>query len=243
MYKMKFLCGESYCINDFISLRIPLLQEIKEFGDEEYLNAVYQFCSTPSDFKLVLHDAGMNYGEIDDYEFFLMIYRQFSERDKQGLRLVFGDFDITKFELSEEPNPITGEYYLALDDKIFDKAVYLRVVDILRQTHNFARRADKPGNEHTYEYTIEKERRRLKYQRKEKKEDRFFPLIVALVNTAEFKYDYTSVWSLNIYQFYQSVKQIQKNKDFNYVMQGIYGGTVDSKKINMDKIHWLNGSV
>lgn len=237
MDKLEILCGEDLQFNNYITIHFPTLKEIKTVGEDLYLNTIYKFCSTPSDYKVLLDDKGINYAELDDYEFFLMIYSSFGEPEKEGLQLVLRDFDITQFEISTRDD---GSVILALDDKIFDKAVYVRLVDILRQMNNFVRRADIPGNEHTRLYEIEKERRRMKYRRNKKEESRLFPLIVALVNTPEFKYDYTTVWSLNIFQFYQSVRQIQKNQNYNHIMQGIYAGTLDSKKINMDNIHWLS---
>ena len=230
------LRGRDYKFNDFITIHFPTFDEIVDYGIDDYFGVIYKFCSTPSDYKVWLADCGINYDELDDYEFFLILADKFDDKEKQGLRMVFGDFDISEFEITTDTN---NNVILALGNKIFDKAVYLQIVDILRMVHNFTRRADKPGNEHTRKYIIEKERRQLKRRRK-KEESPIIGRMVALINSQEFKYDYETIWKLNVFQFNESLRQIQKNKNFTFVMQGIYAGTVDGKKINMNNIHWLS---
>ena len=65
------------------------------------------------------------------------------------------------------------------------------------------------------------------------------PLISSLINCEQFKYDHTTVWDLNIYQFMDSVKRIQKLKSYNQIMQGVYAGTVDSKNLSSDTVNWM----
>lgn len=46
-------------------------------------------------------------------------------------------------------------------------------------------------------------------------------LIIALVNRPEFKYNYEQTLNLSIYQFYQSLKQIQTSISFDNTMIGV----------------------
>lgn len=242
MNKLILLQGKDFQFNDYIRIHFPTLGEIAQIDEDEYLNAVYKFCSTPSDHKVMLDDMNIDYSQLDEWEMFLIMHQQqlFNDDDKRAFSLVMGNFDITNFDIYTRPE--FNDIVLALDEKIFDKAVYLKLVALLRDMHNFSRKVDKPGNEHTRKYLIDKERRQLKRRRHKKPESRFYPLITALVNTPEFKYDYSTVWTLTIYQFYRSVKHIQKVKEFGFVMQGIYAGTIDSSKLDMSKIHWLKES-
>lgn len=209
-------------------------------GFNDYFVTLANFCSTPSDHKVELDDVGLDYSKIEDFEFFRMQYKVFdNEKSKKSLELLFGSFDITKF------TPMTrttiGDLVLVNDNgDIFDNAVYIRVMSILRERHGFARRCDKPGNEHTRLYLIEKERRRKMYNHDNPNARNFENDIIALVNTPESKYDFTTVWNLNIYQFNKSLAQIQKLKTYSFIMQGIYSGFVSSKDINLESINWLN---
>ena len=242
MDKLILLQGKDIRLNDYITIHFPTLDEIITLGEDIYLNGVYKFCSTPSDHKVMLDDMKLDYSQLDEWEMFLIMHQQqlFSEDDKRAFRLVMGDFDITSFDIYTRPQ--FNDIVLALDEMEFDRAVYLKLTALLREMHNFTKRVDRPGNEHTKNYLIEKERRQLKRRRNKKNESRFYPLITALVNTPEFKYDYSSVWTLTIYQFYRSIKHIQKVKEFGFVMQGVYAGTIDSSKLDMSKIHWLKES-
>ena len=87
------------------------------------------------------------------------------------------------------------------------------------------------------------ERTRLKQKRQAKKPYRSFleDLVVAMVNTEEFKYDYRQTMDLTIYQFNASVRQIQRKINYNHVMSGCYFGTVDIKKIDQRELNWLTG--
>ena len=239
MNKLIMLKGEDFQLNNYISIHFPTLGEISALDESLYLDSIYKFCSTPSDHKVMLDDMKIDYSKLDDWEMFLIMHQQqlFSDDDKKAFKLVMGDFDITNFDIGTRPE--FNDVVLAFEEKIFDRAVYLKLTALLREMHNFTRRVDRPGNEHTRHYLIEKERRQLKRRKHKKNTSRYYPLIVALINTPEFKYDYQTVWDLTIYQFNRSIRHIQKVKEFGFIMNGIYSGTIDSSKLNMETIHWL----
>ncbi len=64
-------------------------------------------------------------------------------------------------------------------------------------------------------------------------------LIVAMVNSSEFKYDYETVKKISIYQFNQSVHQIINKTDWSNRMHGVYAGTVDAKRLTEDEMSWI----
>ena len=64
-------------------------------------------------------------------------------------------------------------------------------------------------------------------------------MIVALVNTEQFKYDFDGVRDLTIYQFNESARQIIKKIDYDNRMRGVYAGTVDIKDLSQDDLNWL----
>lgn len=64
-------------------------------------------------------------------------------------------------------------------------------------------------------------------------------LIVALVNTEQFSYDYESVKKMTIYQFNESVQQIVKKIEFDNRMHGVYSGTVSAKDLSEKDLNWM----
>lgn len=233
------LRGKDIPITNLLSIHIPTLDEIYKIDSDYYFATVANFCSTPSDHKVELDDIGIDYSQIEEFEFFAMQYRVFDNpKSKKILQLLFGDFDFSSLLPKTNAN---DELVLAgANGEIFDKAVYMQTVSLLRERHNFARHCDKPGNEHTRKYLIDKERRQRMYQNKKPKNRDFENNILALVNTTESKYDFNTVWNLNIYQFNKSIAQIQKVKTYGFIMQGIYSGFMSSKDISLESIHWLN---
>ena len=64
-------------------------------------------------------------------------------------------------------------------------------------------------------------------------------LIVAMVNTEQFKYDFESVRNLSIYQFNESVRQVIKKINYDNQMYGVYTGTLNPKELSQDDLNWL----
>ena len=87
---------------------------------------------------------------------------------------------------------------------------------------------------------MEKERKKQKRNAKKPYEPYLERLVIALVNTSEFPYDYESCMDLSIYKFNQSFKQIQQKITFDNTMIGVYAGTVDTSKMsNKDALSWI----
>lgn len=234
------LRNEDIVFNDYITIHVPSLDEIIKIGKETYFSAIMKFCSTSSDYKVRLDDMGIDYSQIEEYEFFLMNHSNFTEEEKRALSLVFGNFDITEYDAYTREE--FKDVILTNGENIFDKATYFQLVKFLRDVHSLERHVDKPGNEHARKYIIDKERRQIKNRRRIKKPEdtSFMNYIIALVNTPEFPYNYESVWTINIFQFYRSLKQIQKLKNYNFTMTGAYSGMVNTKELDLKSIHWLN---
>ena len=64
-------------------------------------------------------------------------------------------------------------------------------------------------------------------------------LIVAMVNTEQFKYDFASVRNITIYQFNECVRQIVNKVNYDNRMFGVYSGTVNVKELGQDELNWL----
>ena len=87
---------------------------------------------------------------------------------------------------------------------------------------------------------LEKARKKLNRKKRKKQPDsQLEDLIISLVNTAEFPYDYMSVKGISIYQFYASLKQVTHKVKFDKTMIGVYAGTVAFDKLDMDERSWI----
>lgn len=70
-------------------------------------------------------------------------------------------------------------------------------------------------------------------------ESQLEPLIIALVNTEQYKYDFEGTRELSIYQFNESIRQIIHKVDYDNRMYGIYAGTVNAKELSQKELNWL----
>jgi len=235
--ELRLFRGYDYKINDNIVIRHPTLGEICDYGEEKYYNMVYVICSTPSDHKVQLLDNfGIDYEQISEFELFCMMCKLFSKEDTS---ILFGDFDFQLFDAAENTQTNQLVLYDKKNNIVIDHAIYTLLTDRLRLIHGFEKNIDVAGNEHTKQYMLEKERRKLKRANANKQKSILAQLISSMVNCEQFKYDYNTVWTLPIYVFMDSVKRIQKIKNYNHLMQGVYAGTIDSKSLSQESFNWM----
>lgn len=232
----KLLYADRYNINDRIYVRIPTVGEVLE-NEDTYYEIVYSIIATPYDLMVQLDDNGIDFTKITAFELFCLLFGHLREMDTS---LVFGDLDLSKFKtvinnqngnlvLHDEENDIT-----------IDRAIHGQICACLRKILNIPKTEKTPGNEEARVYMLEKARKKLRRKKRQKQPDsQIEDLIVALVNTAEFPYNYMSVRDISIYQFYASLKQVTHKVKFDKTMIGVYAGTVQFDKLDMDERSWI----
>lgn len=228
--------GQDYVINRHITVHHPTLSEICTYGEQKYYSMVSKLCATPSDYKVQLFDQfGIDYEEIEEFEFFQMICLGSANSETN---IILGTLNLPSFKTVQNQN---GEYILydAVTKTIIDRSIYMLLSSYLRRIHHFEKNSSKAGNEHTKNYLLEKERRQLERRKQEHYHSMLIPLISAMTNCEQFKYNYHTVWDLPIYAFMDCVKRIQKLKNYNYMMQGVYAGNVEFKTLSQESLNWM----
>lgn len=229
------LYEDSIRINDFIEVRIPTVEDILK-NEEQYYGIVSSIVSTPFDMMVQLDDIGIDFTEIDDYQLFLITFQTIRSQDTS---LIFGDLDLSGFDVAVNEENQT----IVLLDKntgiVIDKAVFVKIAEALRKIHHLERNNKKAGNDEAKKFLIERARVKQKRQRRKKQTSQLEPLIIAMVNTEQYKYNYEETRALSIFQFNESVVQIVKKVDYMNKMHGVYSGTVSAKDLNPDDLNWL----
>lgn len=218
-----------------LSIRIPTVGEILE-DESTYYNIVSSLTASPFQYMVQLDDMGIDFTKITDYELFKMLFLAYTKSD---LSILLGDLDISDFSIYRGKNQ--EEYIYSSGNNIeINEKVYHDLVNIIRKINAFEKVNYKPGNESARKYLLEKERKKQKRNAKKPYEPYLEKLVIALVNTSEFPYDYDSCMDLSIYRFNQSFKQIQHKITFDKTMIGVYAGTVDTSKLsNRDNLSWI----
>lgn len=219
-----------------LSIKIPTVGEILE-DEFTYYSIVSSLTASPFQYMVQLDDMGIDFTTVTDYELFKILFLIYAKSD---LSLLFGDLDLSDCEIYRGKNQEEFLYSPGNDIEINEK-VYDDIVNIIRTINLFEKVKYKPGNESARKYLLEKERKKQKRNSKKTYEPYLEKLVVALVNSSEFPYNYDSCMDLSIYRFNQSFKQIQHKIAFDNTMIGVYAGTVDTSKLsNTDALSWIS---
>ena len=232
---INLLYRRSYPINDNISVVIPTVGEILADADG-YYSLLTMFTAAPIDLMVQLDDAGLDFTTMTDFDLFIVMFNALREEDTS---LVLGDLDLSEFVFATNEQNGQLVVYNPERDIVIDRAIHQKIAVTLRTIHHIKRDNRKPGNKEAKEYMLERARIKMKRNRNRQTQSQLEQLIIAMVNTEQFKYDYDSVRGLSIYQFNESVRQITHKIDYEHRMHGIYAGTVDAKKMSHDDLNWL----
>lgn len=235
MATINLLYQSEYAINDYIKVAIPTVREVLR-NEDSYYSLVSVITSMPYDLMLELDDMGVDYTSINEWELFLMMFPFIQSQDTS---LIFKDLDLSRFELFVNEQ---NDTVVLLDEEsgvVIDRAIHGQVAATLRKLHHLKKNYRKPGNEEAKKYLLERARIKRNRNKNKKEVSGLESLIIALVNTEQFKYDYDSVLDLTIYQFNESVQQIIWKIDYEHKMSGVYAGTINAKEMNQDEFNWL----
>jgi hypothetical protein len=232
--------GIDYQISDNIIIHHPTLNEICEFGEQKYYGMVASLVCNPSVYKISLWDMGIDWNDISDFDFFVMMSQSLP---KKLTEIILNDLDLSK--LIPAHNNETNELILCqeIDGEtkiIIDRALYTEMADYIRKIHGFEKKVERPADEHTKKYLIERERKHMARHKNEPHKSVLKALVSSMVNHPGFKYNYATVWDLPISIFNDSVSRIQKFLHYTQTMGGAYAGTIDLKNINTEELNWLN---
>ena len=235
MATRNFLYKSEIVINDFVSIKIPTVGEILECEDA-YYNLVQLLTAMPIDLMVLLDDAKIDFSTINDYDLFILMFNAIKQCDT---KLIFGDLDLSPSEFAIDEQTGKAVYIDPKTERKFDRALQVNIAEALRKMHHLEKNTRKPGNEEAKKYMIERARKKMKRNRRRKQDSQLESLIVAMVNTEQFKYDFAGTLELSIYQFNESVRQITHKQNYSNLMFGIYSGSIDPKTINQDDLNWL----
>ena len=235
MSTLNLLYKKQYEINDSIKIVIPSVGDIID-NEDNYYSIITVLTAMPIDLMVTLYDAGIDYTEINEYDLFLLMSAGLKAQDTH---LVFGDLDLTKFEISVNQQNGKIVLYDAEDDIVIDRATHARIAGVLRKIHHLEKNRRKPANKEAKEYMLKRAREKMRRNRNRKQESQLEPLIIAMVNAEQYKYDFEGTRELSIYQFNESVRQIIKKVDYDNRMYGIYAGTINAKELSQDDLNWL----
>ena len=233
--KQNLLFKDEIDITNKIKLRIPTLGEILD-DEDNYYSLVTLFTATPYDLMVQLDDLGIDFTTINDYQLFLIMFDTIKEYDT---KILFKDTDFSKFKLFTDDKNQRIILKDEENDVIIDPIVHEQIAEALRKINNLTKNTKKPANEEAKKYLLERARKRLRRSINKYKSDGLENIIVSLINTEQFKYNFKTVKDLTIYQFNMSLNQVVKKINYDNLMYGVYAGTIDAKKLDSKSLNWI----
>lgn len=235
MATRNILYKREYPVNQFISIRIPTVGEVLE-DEDEYYGIVALVTAMPIDMMVQLDDIGIDFTTINAWDLFLLMFKSLQERDTS---IVFGDLDLTQFQLTI--NEQNGNVVLRNGSGVtIDREIHAKMASVCRMVNHLEQNRKRPGNDEAKAYMLERARIKMKRHQKMSERSQIEDLIVAMVNTEQYKYGFEETLGLTIYQFNESVRQVVKKVNYEHTMHGVYAGTVSAKDLNQDDLNWLS---
>ncbi len=221
-----------------IAIRIPTVGEILQ-NERLYYQTTYSLTATPFQNMVQLDDLGIDFTTISEWQLFIQTFLAYAHSGDL-LDYVFADLQTQGFGIYQDPQ-IAALYLSNPDTGVqIHESTYLQIVELIRKINLYEHITARPANETARQYLIEKERKRLKRLAKKPPEPYLEQMVIALVNTAEFPYDYESCMHLSIYAFNQSFKQIQHKINYDNTMIGIYAGTLNARDMkDKSALSWI----
>lgn len=235
MATQNILYQKSLPINEYISIQIPTVGDVLD-SEDEYYSVVSMLTAMPIDMMVPLHEIGIDFTELNDYELFLLLFNSIKDHDTS---LILGDLDLSSFKTVV--NPENGMVVVRNNENgvVIDRAIHGQIASVLRKIHHLEKNTRKPANGEAKEFMIKRARDKMMRKKNRTTDSQLEGLIVAMVNTEQYHYDFERTRELSIYQFNESVRQIIKKVDYDNKMHGVYAGTVSAKDLSQDDLNWL----
>lgn len=224
-----------YEVNDDIKILVPKVGDILD-NEDTYYSLINILTAMPVDMLVLLDEVGVDFTKINEYDLFLLMFDGIKGQDTS---LIFGDLDLGKFVLDKD-NESNEMFLVDVENNIaIDRFVQARIAAILRKIHHLTKNQKVPANEEARRYMIRRAKQKAKRNKNLSKDSYLESLIIAMVNTEQYKYSFEETRNLSIYQFNESVLQTMKKVRYSQQMQGVYAGTIDADKLSQDDLNWL----
>lgn len=238
MQKNISLRGRSfYTLSNGLKIHIPTLNEIRGENDNnetEYFQLISPFICTSTDFMVELYDKGVNFQDLsDDYIFFATL--MVATDNKCDYSNLFEGVGVCDFQVVED---VDGSVYVFDEENkiIINREIYEEISEVLCKMHFRKKEHRHFINKRSLEMGVAIKRKEINRAKREKKESELDKLILYLVCNSGFKYNFKDIGELSIYDFYSSLRQIQKNIHVDNLMMGGYSGNIDFSNISPDEL-------
>lgn len=265
---LKIYRGSDIRITDKIVVTQPTIDQIVEFGEKRYFQAVHCLTGVGADFKWQLWDYfNMDYTTIDDFELFKLmickslgsrkhIYKELTEnREKYEEQLK----NITEEELAEMlVNPLSlvlknidlADFEEYKTDKSPETILYDKEHDITIDRFVYVRIVDAVRKIHGFKRNNEipaneitkmdliDDSRDDAMMAAQKPYKSILRPLISALAVKTGQLGSESIWNTKINMFFDSIKRINKIQDAELLLQGAYSGFASLKGVDKTRLDW-----
>jgi len=136
---LKMYYRYDYSPIDGISVRIPTIGEIIDYGEQQFWDMAYLLCANTTSLRLMLWNNGIDWNDLTDFELFYKILIPLLSKAKT--QIILKDFDLSKLypvTLNSEDDNETHVVlvYLNNADIQIDECGYKKLIDYIRAALN-----------------------------------------------------------------------------------------------------------
>jgi len=264
---LKIYRGKDIHITDKIIVRQPTLDEIIDFGEQKYFNAIYTLTSVGADLKWQLWDYyNIDYTQINDYDLFINIISQLvsSKRDLYNELVLHPDehkeeinkmsdedindllinplqiilnIDLADFDIMQKESNGQMVLYDTKRDIVIDRLVYSNLIETVRKIHGLKRNNQMPANETTKRDLIEDARDDYNASKNKPYKSSLLPLASSLKVYCH-ECGKDDIWNMRIGEFFYDIRRVYKMIDADALLKGAFSGFADLKDVDKNRFDW-----
>lgn len=228
--------GNHYKVNQYITIYIPQIYEIIDFGEDQYFNLLNIFTRKPYDIAVELFDSGIDYQSITEWDLFFQIA---SKIPIELSCIIFGKINFQDFiKCINKENGMKILVNKFNNSIRIDEIIFKKIVSYLRYSHFISEKVEYDvGNNAAKEFLIDRMRRKQKkllkdYQSgKIKKQSQISNMIKYCVSNCVLPYDLTIIKNMKLDILYEFYYLVIYNKERDSLISGIYNGSIDTSKM------------
>lgn len=231
--ELQLYFGNPYIVNDYVTVRIPTIGEVVEYGEKRYYSMIQRITAIPSDMKASLWDMKLDWTQVENFQLFMMLAPTFP---KEETSIIFGDLDLQAMRPFESKQ--NGTIFLANPDTgvIIDELAYGKIQSYLCAAHNITKKVEKAANEFTKKFMIDEDRQKIAYQAKQPYKSMLRPLISAVKCRMGYTLDY--VKQMGLFEFFDDLNRLSIITQSDALLHGSYSGMIDTSKIPKKNFDW-----
>jgi hypothetical protein len=227
--------GEPYKINDYITIALPKIGDIVQYGEREYYRMVQTITAIPSDMKSQLWDMQprIDWTQITDFELFMMLAPSLPQSKTE---IIFGDLDFQALRPFENK---TNDTVVLADPEtgvVIDELAYGKITAYLCNAHGFTKKVEKAANEYTKKFMIEEDRQKIKYNDKQPYKSFLRQIISAVKCRMGYSLDY--IKNMGLYELTDDFGRLNIIVQSDALLNGSYSGMIDTSKIPKKNFDW-----